>query len=165
MPEARVELLSGGVPFGLFKGMENRHSLGCHFQAPGLERNHRPSRRKPRVSVRFRHPLADANPSRQPPSGPPVRGGRAALVGVPGVCWSDRRRTDVSGGTIVGYRVTSLSAFVLSLALAAEALFCVIGEMFAVGRRLQAPVWAAWGIAVGFLIAYGTDVVLVIGGV
>jgi len=67
-------------------------------------------------------------------------------------------------GTLVGYRVTSPQAFVLFLALAAGAVLYVIGEMFAVGRRFQQPVWSAWGIAVGFLIAYGTDLILTIGG-
>ena len=67
-------------------------------------------------------------------------------------------------GTLIGYRVTSPQTFVLFLALAAGALLYVIGEMFAVGRRLQQPVWSAWGIAVGFLIAYGTDLILTIGG-
>ncbi len=68
-------------------------------------------------------------------------------------------------GTIVGRSLTSLPAFVLFLALAAGALFYIIGEMFAVGRRLQRPVWGAWGIVLGFLIAYGTDLVLIISGV
>jgi zinc transporter, ZIP family len=68
-------------------------------------------------------------------------------------------------GTLVGYRVNALPAFVLFLALAAGALFYIIGEMFAAGRRLRAPVWGAWGIAVGFLIAYGTDLLLTAGGV
>jgi len=68
-------------------------------------------------------------------------------------------------GTLVGYRVTSPLAFVLFLALAAGALIYIIGEMFAAGRRLQAPVLAASGIAAGFLIAYGTDLILTLGGV
>ncbi len=68
-------------------------------------------------------------------------------------------------GTLLGYRVASPLAFVLFLALAAGALIYIIGEMFAVGRRLQAPVWAASGIALGFLIAYGTDLLLTLGGV
>jgi zinc transporter, ZIP family len=68
-------------------------------------------------------------------------------------------------GTLVGYRITALPAFVLFLALAAGALFYIVGEMFAVTRRLQAPVWGAWGIAVGFLIAYCTDLILTAGGV
>jgi zinc transporter, ZIP family len=68
-------------------------------------------------------------------------------------------------GTLAGYRITALPAFVLFLALAAGALFYIVGEMFVVGRRFRAPVWAAWGIAVGFLIAYGTDLILTAGGV
>jgi len=68
-------------------------------------------------------------------------------------------------GTLVGYRVTMLPAFVLFLAVAAGAIFYIIGEMFAAGRRLQAPVWAASGIAAGFLVALGTDLILTLGGV
>jgi zinc transporter, ZIP family len=67
-------------------------------------------------------------------------------------------------GTIIGYRVVSTQAFVLFLALAAGALIYVIGEMFAVGRRFQQPIWSAWGVVIGFLVAYGTDVLLAIGG-
>ncbi len=67
-------------------------------------------------------------------------------------------------GTLVGYHVVSLPMFVLFLALAAGALFYIIGEMFAAGRRAPAPMWTAWGIVVGFLIAYGTDLILTVGG-
>jgi len=67
-------------------------------------------------------------------------------------------------GTIIGYRVNSPQAFVLFLALAAGALFYVIGEMYVVGRRFQQPPVAAWGIIVGFLAAYATDLILTIGG-
>ncbi len=67
-------------------------------------------------------------------------------------------------GTVVGYHVASVPAFVLFLSLAAGALFYIVGEMFAAARRLERPVWAAWGIAIGFLVAYGTDLILTIGG-
>jgi len=67
-------------------------------------------------------------------------------------------------GTIIGYHVVSPQAFVLFLALAAGALFYVIGEMYAVGRRFQQPAVAAWGIIAGFLVAYATDLILTIGG-
>jgi ZIP family zinc transporter len=67
-------------------------------------------------------------------------------------------------GTVVGYGVNSPLAFVLFLALAAGAIFYLIGEMFAVGRSLKQPVWSAWGVVVGFLVAYGTDVVLTVAG-
>lgn len=67
-------------------------------------------------------------------------------------------------GTLLGYRVESPLAFVLFLALAAGALFYVIGEMFAMGRRFEQPVWSAWGVVLGFVLAYGTDLLLTIGG-
>ncbi len=67
-------------------------------------------------------------------------------------------------GTLVGYRLLSRPTFVLFLALAAGALFYIIGEMFAVGRRVHAPLWTAWGILLGFLVAYGTDLLLTVGG-
>jgi ZIP family zinc transporter len=65
---------------------------------------------------------------------------------------------------MIGYRVASPQAFVLFLSLAAGALLYVIGEMFAVGRRFQRPLWSAWGMVLGFLIAYGTDLILTLGG-
>jgi zinc transporter, ZIP family len=43
------------------------------------------------------------------------------------------------------------------------AAMLVIGLV--VGRRFHAPIWGAWGIAAGFLIAYGTDLILTAGGV
>jgi ZIP family zinc transporter len=67
-------------------------------------------------------------------------------------------------GTMIGYRVASPQAFVLFLSLAAGALLYVIGEMFAVGRRFQRPLWSAWGMVLGFLVAYGTDLILTLGG-
>lgn len=67
-------------------------------------------------------------------------------------------------GTLIGYRVTSPQAFVLFLALTAGALFYVIGEMFVVGRRFQQAPVSAWGIIIGFLAAYATDLILTIGG-
>ena len=67
-------------------------------------------------------------------------------------------------GTVLGYRINSPQAFVLFLALAAGALFYVIGEMFAVDRRFQRPPASAWGIVIGFLAAYATDLILAIGG-
>lgn len=68
-------------------------------------------------------------------------------------------------GTLLGYRMAALPVFVLFLALAAGALVYIIGEMFVVGRRFRAPIWGAWGVAAGFLIAYATDLILTAGGV
>ncbi len=67
-------------------------------------------------------------------------------------------------GALVGYHLVSLPVFVLFLALAAGALFYIIGEMFAAGRRVAAPMWTAWGMVVGFLVAYGTDLILAVSG-
>lgn len=67
-------------------------------------------------------------------------------------------------GTWLGYHVLAPAMFVFFLALAAGALFYIIGEMFAAGRRAAVPLWTAWGILAGFLIAYGADLVLTIGG-
>jgi ZIP family zinc transporter len=63
-------------------------------------------------------------------------------------------------GTVVGYIVVSPYAYVLFLALAAGALLYVINELFALGRRLCKPPAMAWGLLVGFLAAYSTDLFL-----
>jgi len=67
-------------------------------------------------------------------------------------------------GTMIGYVVTSRTIYVLFLALAAGALLYVINEMFHLGRRFNAPVLMAWGLLLGFLLAYGTDLVLTYAG-
>ena len=46
------------------------------------------------------------------------------------------------------------------LALAAGALIYVINELFALGRRLCKPPALAWGLLLGFLAAYSTDLYL-----
>jgi zinc transporter, ZIP family len=63
-------------------------------------------------------------------------------------------------GTVVGYAFTSTYIYVLFLALAAGALLYVINEMFHIGRRVNSPAAMAWGLLVGFLLAYGTDLFL-----
>src|ERR1700694_4065842 len=63
-------------------------------------------------------------------------------------------------GTVIGYAFTSSYVYVLFLALAAGALFYVIGEMFHLGRRFNSPIAMAWGLLFGFLLAYGTDLFL-----
>ena len=63
-------------------------------------------------------------------------------------------------GTVVGYAFTSRYVYVLFLALAAGALLYVINEMFHIGRRVNSPAAMAWGLLVGFLLAYGTDLFL-----
>jgi zinc transporter, ZIP family len=63
-------------------------------------------------------------------------------------------------GTVIGYLFTSTYIYVLFLALAAGALFYVVNEMFHIGRRLNSPAAMAWGLLVGFLLAYATDLFL-----
>ena len=63
-------------------------------------------------------------------------------------------------GTVVGYSFTSRYLFVLFLTLAAGALVYVITEMIAVGRRMNSPAALGWGLLLGFLAGYGTDLFL-----
>lgn len=63
-------------------------------------------------------------------------------------------------GTVIGVFTTSPYLYVLFLAVAAGALLFVIGEMFAVGRRLSQPATFGWGLLTGFFVAYGTDLLL-----
>ncbi len=63
-------------------------------------------------------------------------------------------------GTVIGYVFTSTYIYVLFLALAAGAILYVINEMFHIGRRLNSPAAMAWGLLLGFLLAYATDLFL-----
>ncbi|HEV3234413.1 MAG TPA: ZIP family metal transporter [Candidatus Dormibacteraeota bacterium] len=63
-------------------------------------------------------------------------------------------------GTAIGYNFSNRYVFVLFLALAAGALIYVISEMIAVGRRMNSQVALAWGLLLGFLAGYGTDLLL-----
>ena len=68
-------------------------------------------------------------------------------------------------GTLVGYVFRSDPVYVLFLALAAGALIYVLNELFVVGKRLATPRVMAWGVLVGLLAAYATDLLLTyIGG-
>jgi ZIP family zinc transporter len=67
-------------------------------------------------------------------------------------------------GTVLGYSVRSDALFVLFLALAAGSIFYVVGELLHVGRRFALREVAMWGIFLGFLAGYGTDLILTWGG-
>jgi zinc transporter, ZIP family len=67
-------------------------------------------------------------------------------------------------GTIIGYSVSNTYFFVLFLALAAGALIYIISEMFSVGRKLNTPTMLGWGVLLGFLAGYGTDLILTFAG-
>jgi ZIP family zinc transporter len=63
-------------------------------------------------------------------------------------------------GTIIGLFATSTYLSVLFLALAAGALVYVINEMFGIAKRLNSPPALGWGLLAGFLVAYGSDLLL-----
>jgi ZIP family zinc transporter len=67
-------------------------------------------------------------------------------------------------GTVVGFSVRSEAVFVLFLALAAGSIFYVVSELLHVGRRFALREVAMWGIFLGFLAGYGTDLLLTWGG-
>ena len=63
-------------------------------------------------------------------------------------------------GTWIGYLASSDYFYVAFLAIAAGALLYVVNELFNLGRRLSSPPAFAWGLLLGFLTAYGTDLIL-----
>ena len=67
-------------------------------------------------------------------------------------------------GTLIGYHFTSTAMSILFLALAAGALIYILGELFHVSRRNGYKSFVGWGIFVGFLFAYFTDLVLIAAG-
>jgi ZIP family zinc transporter len=68
-------------------------------------------------------------------------------------------------GTVLGYSARSDAIFVLFLALAAGSIVYVVSELLHVGRRFALREVSMWGIFVGFLAGYGTDLILTWGGV
>ncbi len=63
-------------------------------------------------------------------------------------------------GTWIGYLASSDYLSVAFLAVAAGALLYVLNELFHIGRRLCSPPQFAWGLLLGFLTAFGTDLFL-----
>ena len=63
-------------------------------------------------------------------------------------------------GTWIGYLASSPYLGIAFLALAAGALLYVLNELFNLGRRLCSPPQFAWGLLLGFLTAYATDLFL-----
>ena len=66
-------------------------------------------------------------------------------------------------GTVVGNAVTNSYLFVACLTLAAGAILYVVGELFAVGRKLSWEV-TMWGVLAGFVLALATELVVVAAG-
>ena len=63
-------------------------------------------------------------------------------------------------GTWIGYLAFSPYLSIAFLAVAAGALLYVLNELFHLGRRLSSPPIFAWGLLLGFLTAFGTDLFL-----
>jgi ZIP family zinc transporter len=67
-------------------------------------------------------------------------------------------------GTVVGFGFHSEYVFVAFLSLAAGSILYVIGELLHAGRRLGVRELAGWGVLLGFLSGYATDLVVTWGG-
>ena len=63
-------------------------------------------------------------------------------------------------GTWIGFLASSPYFSVAFLAVAAGALLYVLNELFNLGRKLNSPPAFAWGLLLGFLTAYATDLFL-----
>jgi ZIP family zinc transporter len=63
-------------------------------------------------------------------------------------------------GTIVGNSVSNEYLFVAFLTMAAGAILYVVAEMLFTGRRLGAWEVTIWGVLIGFVLALGTELVI-----
>ncbi len=94
----------------------------------------------------------------------------APLLQLPRVQWRFLLLAGIIGGaptfvgTVVGYVLVSPTLSVLFLTLAAGAIIFVISEMLNVTRRIGFAEYGVIGLAVGFLFAYGTDLILTAAG-
>jgi zinc transporter, ZIP family len=67
-------------------------------------------------------------------------------------------------GTVVGIAFHSPQVFILFLGLAAGAIIYVVAELLGGARRFKAPELVMWGLIVGFLLGYATDLIVTFGG-
>jgi len=67
-------------------------------------------------------------------------------------------------GTIVGITFHSPQLFIFCLAFAAGAIIYVITELLGVAKRAKAQDVVMWGLFVGFLLGYATDIIVSFGG-
>jgi ZIP family zinc transporter len=67
-------------------------------------------------------------------------------------------------GSWVGYLASSTYFSIAFLAVAAGALLYVLNELFNLGRKISTPTTFAWGLLLGFLVAFSTDLLLTFGG-
>lgn len=67
-------------------------------------------------------------------------------------------------GTVIGIIFHSPQVFILFLALAAGAIIYVVAELLGVAKRFKAPEIVMWGLLIGFLLGYATDLIVTYGG-
>ena len=67
-------------------------------------------------------------------------------------------------GTVVGMVFNSPQVFILFLALAAGAILYVVAELLGGAKRFKAPEIVMWGLLIGFLLGYATDLLVTFGG-
>jgi ZIP family zinc transporter len=67
-------------------------------------------------------------------------------------------------GTVVGIIFHSPQVFILFLALAAGAIIYVVAELLGGAKRFKAPELVMWGLLLGFLLGYATDLIVTFGG-
>ena len=67
-------------------------------------------------------------------------------------------------GTVVGIAFHSPQVFILFLGLAAGAIIYVVAELLGGAKRFKAPELVMWGLIVGFLLGYATDLIVTFGG-
>ena len=67
-------------------------------------------------------------------------------------------------GTVVGIIFNSPQVFILFLALAAGAIIYVVAELLSTAKRFKAPAIVMWGLLIGFLLGYATDLIVTFAG-
>jgi zinc transporter, ZIP family len=67
-------------------------------------------------------------------------------------------------GTVVGIIFNSPQVFILFLALAAGAIIYVVVELLGVAKRFKVPDIVMWGLLIGFLLGYATDLIVTFAG-
>ncbi len=67
-------------------------------------------------------------------------------------------------GTVVGIIFSSPQVFIFFLALAAGAIIYVVAELLGVAKQFKAPEIVMWGLLIGFLLGYATDLIVTFGG-
>ena len=67
-------------------------------------------------------------------------------------------------GTLIGYSFQSEYLFVLCLSLAAGSILYVVAELLNAGRKFNMREIVGWGLLLGFVLGYVTDLIVTWGG-